>query len=120
VLLGTDKEGVEFQQLCIKHRQSLLKGDDREVFWLAGPKSDIISKGFGSGISMRKELMLLIFMVSYPMKQSHSEARKVKSLHFPIISDSSDNPFYMAPLLHVSTQTPGNIYYEKPTVTYVL
>ena len=44
-----------------------------------------------------------------------SEARKVKSLDFSIISDSSDNSF-----LHVSTQTPGNAHYEKPTVTYVL
>ena len=54
------------------------------------------------------------------MKQSHSEGRKVKPLDFSIISDSSDNPFYMAPLLHVSAQTPGNTHYEKPTVTYVL
>jgi len=120
VLSGTDKEGAEFKRLRIKRRRSLSKGDGEEVFWLAGPKSDTISEGFGSGISTRKGLMLLIFMVSYPMKQSHSEARKVKSLHFPIISDSSNNPFYTAPPLHVSPQTPGNTHYEKPTVTYVL
>ena len=49
------------------------------------------------------------------MKQSQSEARKVKSLDFSNISDPSINSF-----LHVSAQTPGNTHYEKPTVTYVL
>jgi len=45
----------------IKRRRSPSKGDGEEVFWLAGPKSDTISEGFGSGISTRKGLMLLIF-----------------------------------------------------------
>jgi len=60
VLSSTDEEGAELQRLRIKRRRSLSKGDG-EVFWLAGPKSDTISEGFGSGISMRKGLMLLVF-----------------------------------------------------------
>jgi len=61
VLPSTDEEGAELQRLRMKRRRSLSKGDDEEVFWLAGPKSDTISEGFGSGISTRKGLMLLIF-----------------------------------------------------------
>ena len=111
---------------CTKRRRSLSKGDDEEVFWLAGPKSDTISEGFGSCYRRGRDWRCWPFVncsitVSQPMKQSHSEARKgFKSLDFPIISDSSHNPFYTAPLLHVSSQTPGNIHYEKPTVTYIL
>ena len=48
-LPSTDEEGAELQRLCIKRRRSLSKGDDEEVFWLAGPKSDTISEGFGLG-----------------------------------------------------------------------
>jgi len=48
-LPSTDEEGAELQRLCIKRRRSLSKGDGEEVFWLAGPKSDTISEGFGSG-----------------------------------------------------------------------
>ena len=111
---------------CTKRRRSLSKGDDEEVFWLAGPKSDTISEGFGSCYRRGRDWCCWPFVncsitTSQPMKQSHSEARKgFKSLDFPIIPDSSNNPFYTAPLLHVSSQTPGNTHYEKPTVTYVL
>ena len=124
-LPSTDEEGAELQRLCIKRRRSLSKGDGEEVFWLGGPKSDTISEGFGSGYQRGRDWRCWPFvsrsvMVSHPMKQSQSEARKVKSLDFSIISDSSDNSFYIAPLLHVSAQTPGNTHYEEPTVTYVL
>jgi len=52
---------------------------------------------------------------------------------FPIVSDSPDNPFYVAPgspspgeesecphVDSVSPRTPDTTHYEKPTVTYVL
>jgi len=38
VLSSTDKEGEELHWLCIKCRQSLSKGDGKEVFWLAVSK----------------------------------------------------------------------------------
>ena len=97
----------------IKRRRSPSKGDGEEVFWLAGPKSDTISEGFGLGEGT--DAVDLSSAVPSWYRILQSEARKVKSLDFSIISDSSDNSF-----LHVSTQTPGNAHYEKPTVTYVL
>jgi len=34
-------EDAQFQRLCIKRRRSLSKGDDKEVLWSAGPKSEV-------------------------------------------------------------------------------
>ena len=67
-----------------------------------------------------------------PRKRTGSR-RGLKLPEFPIISDSPDNPFYVAPgppspgeesesphVDSVSPRTPGTTHYEKPTVTYVL
>ena len=37
---STDEEDAQFQRLHIKRRRNLSKSDDREVFWLARPKSE--------------------------------------------------------------------------------
>ena len=136
---STDEEDTQFQWLRIKRRRSLSKGDDKEAFWSAGPKSEI---------ECQKDLEIPLVgcsvAVLQPMKQSHSEAsnrltsppshrkpqlwplatshfgipepsaaaaaapcittqdtdrlpKGFKSPDFPVVSDSLDSPFYVAP-----------------------
>ena len=85
-LLSTDEGDAEFRRLRIKRGWSLSKGDDQEVFWFAGQKSEIecqkdLDDWYRRGGNWRCwSFVSYSVVVSQSMKQSHSEASSASAI----------------------------------------